>query len=390
MKLCMTKTALFSAIFAITTNAVAETKEYSSLQEFLKDSTPTGDFNLRYENAGSDVDGVDRSKLLTLRSRIGLKTASYNGLSAVVEFEDVREVLGVDNKDGGVPIADEEVTELEQAFIQYKTDAVTAKLGRQVLTLDGHRFVGHVGWRQDRQTFDAARVTFKPMKDLTLDGSYIYKRNRIFGERLDADSSDILLNASYKTSVGKVAAYYYGLDDEIEGGANAASDTYGASLSGSTKGDVSFLYHAEFASQSIELDSGTEFDTDYYSLEAGVKVSGITIKLGQELLGSDDGMASFSTPLATLHKFNGWADVFLVDTFVPTRMPAGLEDTYVSVAGSAYGTKLVAAYHSYSADEGTGSPDESIGSSSDYGSELNLLAVKKLKGGFSVGVKYAK
>ena len=375
MKLCTTKTALFSAILAVSAGVNAEEKSYSSLQEFLKDSTPTGDFNLRYEDV--DVDGGSSSDGLTLRSRFGFKTAAYKGFSAVLEVEDVRDVMGIDDEGGLVP--DPEVTEIDQAFVQYKTDMVTAKLGRQVITLDGHRFVGHVGWRQDRQTFDAARVIYTPMKDLTVDASYIYKRNRIFAETADANSSDLLLNVSYITPIGKVAGYYYGLDDENEGLAFPQSDTYGGFLSGSTKGDVSFLYHAEIATQSIELDNGEEFDADYYSLEAGVKLSGVTIKVGQELLGSDDGDVSFTTPLATLHKFNGWSDVTLGGVFNPVAMPNGLEDRYFSVGGSVAGINLKAAYHLFSADEG----------GEDYGSELELQATKKLKGGFVVGAKYA-
>ena len=88
---------------------------------------------------------------------------------------------------------------------------------------------------------------------------------------------------------------------------------------------------------------------------------------------------SFTTPLATLHKFNGWSDVTLGGVFNPVAMPNGLEDRYFSVGGSVAGINLKAAYHLFSADEG----------GEDYGSELELQATKKLKGGFVVGAKYA-
>ncbi|WP_246283085.1 alginate export family protein [Marinifaba aquimaris] len=52
-------------------------------------------------------------------------------------------------------IADPESTEVDQALLQYKGKSWTTKLGRQIIALDGQRFVGHVGWRQDSQTFDA-------------------------------------------------------------------------------------------------------------------------------------------------------------------------------------------------------------------------------------------
>jgi hypothetical protein len=78
---------------------------------------------------------------------------------------------------------------------------------------------------------------------------------------------------------------------------------------------------------------------------------GFTLTGGYELLGSDKGRA-VQTPMATLHKFNGWADVFLV---TPN---AGLEDIYVGL-GKAFpevkalpGLMAQVAYHSFHSDVG--------------------------------------
>lgn len=341
-----------------------------SLNEALKSSTVSGDFRLRYEDV--EANNVD-SDGLTLRTRLLVKTAAFKGFSAVVEVEDVRDVFGIDDDNGLIP--DQEVTEIDQAFIQYKGNSYTAKLGRQVITLDGHRFVGHVGWRQDRQTFDAFRTVFTPTEELTVDVSYIYKRNRIFGEDLDAQANDALFNAAYKSPIGKVVGYAYLLDDESR---NEKSDTLGLSLTGATGSDVKFMYHAEWATQSID-DSGADFDTEYMMLEGGVAVAGITAKLGYEVLGSDDGMASFTTPLATLHKFNGWNDIFLGGTFNPTAMPNGLEDIYLTVGTKLAGIGFTVVYHEYSADEG----------SADYGEEMGFVVGKGFKNGVSLGLKYS-
>ncbi len=119
----------------------------------------TLDMNLRYENVDQGAKDADA---LTLRTRLTYQTATVDNFSAVIEFEDSRVVAGMDDYKFGPMdssnttdsvIADPETTELDQAFVQYKKDKFTAKVGRQVITLDGHRFVGHVGWRQDRQTF---------------------------------------------------------------------------------------------------------------------------------------------------------------------------------------------------------------------------------------------
>jgi len=122
------------------------------------------DLNLRYEAVDQDNSSKNASAL-TLRTRLNYTGANYNGFSGVVEFEDSRQIAGVNRYNDTVGnntqysiIADPETTELDQAYVQYKQGKFIAKLGRQVLTLDNHRYVGHVGWRQDRQTFDAATL----------------------------------------------------------------------------------------------------------------------------------------------------------------------------------------------------------------------------------------
>lgn len=342
-----------------------------SVAEAITSGKVSFDFNVRYEDVETDVSDSDR---MTLRSRMGYKTGDYKGFSAFAEFEDVSDLFGVDDENGLIP--DPEVTELDQAYIQYKNDLVTAKLGRQVITLDGHRYVGHVGWRQDRQTFDAARVQLTPVEGLNVDLMHITKRNRIFAETADANSADNLLNVSYMTPVGKLVGYAYLLDDKT---LDRESDTYGVSLTGNKAMDsVTFLYALEAATQE-STQSGIDYDTEYLLAELGFKVSGVTTKVGYELLGSDDGAASFSTPLATLHKFNGWADVFLGGTFTPTAMPNGLEDVYLSVGSKVGPVALKAAYHDYSSDEG----------STDYGSEIDAVASMAFAKNYKVGIKYS-
>ena len=336
-----------------------------------------GDFRLRYESVDQD-NALQDADALTLRSRLGYKTASASGFSALIEAEVSTEIID----DFSVPpagvrpgqfsvIADPETEEIDQAYIQYAGNGVTAKVGRQVITLDGHRFVGHVGWRQDRQTFDAASISYKPNKGISLHASYIDKRNRIFAEESDIDSKDILLNAGFKTPAGKIVTYAYLL--EVDNNTNNSLDTFGVSFKGKKKlDDLSVLYTAEFASQ----DNNDQFDTDYVFVEGGISFGGITAKLGYEVLGSDSGQKGFATPLATLHKFNGWADTFLA---TPNE---GLEDLNLSIGGKLLGGKWLASYHDYSADVVSAGAD-------DLGDEINLSYAKKFGKSFSGGVKLA-
>lgn len=327
--------------------------------------------NLRYESVDQD-NALKDASALTLSTRLNYKTASYNGFTGVVEFEDSRVIAGQDdyNNTNGMNagvysvIADPESTELDQAYVQYSADKFTAKVGRQIITLDGHRFVGHVGWRQDRQTFDAASFMYKGSDKFSASYSYIAKRNRIFAEAKDVDSKDHLLNLSYKTSIGKLVGYAYLLD--ADNGVDDGLDTFGVSLTG--KKDK-FSYAAEFATQS---NDAADADTNYMMLEGGYNFGKVTAKLGYELLGSDKGVG-FATPLATAHKFNGWADQFLGTPGV------GLQDVYATLAGKVFGGKFAVTYHDFSADEG----------SADLGSEIDALFVKGLSKNFKAGIKLA-
>ncbi|MBT8148760.1 MAG: alginate export family protein [Pseudomonadales bacterium] len=333
----------------------------------------SGDIRIRYEDVSS---GSNDSDGITIRTRLGYTTASYEGFSATVEFEDVRDMFGIDDEKGFIP--DNEVTELDQGFLQYKGDKFTAKLGRQVIAIDGHRHVGHVGWRQDRQTFDAARVTMMPLDKLTVDLSYIYRRNGINGSGLDIPNAAFqTVNLAYAMPAGKLVGYSYLISQE---GGIDETDTYGVSFSGKTKGDIPFLYAVEYATQENVTKN---VDTDYTFVELGVTVSGVTGKLGYEVLGSDTNggvTENFSTPLATVHKFQGWADQFLGGSVTGTINGGnGVEDKYLSVTTKWSGIKWLAVYHDYDADQG----------SADLGDELNLLAAKKFAKNYSAGLKYA-
>lgn len=340
------------------------------------DGKATIDFNLRYEGVDQN-NALKDASALTLRTRLNYTTSTYEGFSGVVEFEDSRQVAGINDYNDAVGnngqysvIADPETTELDQAFVQYKQGMFTAKVGRQVIALDGQRYVGHVGWRQDRQTFDAATLNVDAAKDLKVSYSYINKRNRIFAEVKDLHSNDHLLNIAYKTGLGQLTGYSYLL--EVDEGTPNGLDTYGLSFKG--KKDK-FSYSAEFSTQ--EADSvAADYSATYMALEGGYSFDAVTVKLGGEILGSDDAMYGFSTPLATLHKFNGWADQFLA---TPKE---GLVDLYASISGKAFGGGWAVAVHDYSADESTDTVD-------DLGSEINAVYTKKFAKNFTAGLKYA-
>jgi hypothetical protein len=350
--------------------------------EALSDIKASADFYLRYEGASQD-NALSDANALTLRTFAGIESGEYNGFSFKVEMEDSRIVLGQGDYTVGPTgynlgeysvIADPETTELDQAYIQYRSDNIKVKAGRQVIALDTHRFIGSVAWRQDRQTFDGISVNYKVSDNINAFYAYVNQRNRIFAEAADFDSKDHFLNVSYSNNIGKLTAYAYLL--EIDNDTDNALDTYGVRYAGSyTTDSAKWLYTAEVATQSSE-NATNDFDANYLLLEAGAVVSGITAKLGYEVLGSDEGNYGFATPLATLHKFNGWSDQFL-------GTPAqGLKDLSATISAKFAGGKWTAIYHQFDADEASVAID-------DLGSEINLLYTTKVAEKFNLGVKYA-
>ena len=351
-----------------------------SITEALVNGKTSVNLNLRYESVDQE-NALKDADALTMRTRLTYATGSVNGFSSTIEFEDSRNVLAVDdynntlgkNSDYSV-IADPETTELDQMFVQYKQEQLAVKVGRQVLTMDNHRFIGHVGWRQDRQTFDGVTLSYQPMKNLTLKYGYISQRNRIFAEAKDIDSKDHLINAAYKTDIGTVTGYGYLL--EVDNNTDNALDTYGLRFNGSSSiGKQKFSYTLEYASQDADTATSS-YSADYIFAELGTKLSNINVKVGYELLGSDEGMYGFSTPLATLHKFNGWSDQFL------GTPKEGLSDLYASVGGKAAGGKWAIIYHKFDADEASANVD-------DLGSEIDLVYTKSFTKNYSAGVKLA-
>ena len=379
----ISKIQALSLAIATVTAGYSTGASASSLSYALNNGKTTGDVRLRYESVKQD-NALDDASALTMRTRLGYTTGGYNGFSATLEFEDSRIVGGVDefsvpqtsfNTGEASVVLDPEVTEVDQAFVKYSNGGFSGKYGRQVLTFDNHRFIGHVGWRQDRQTFDGLTLKYSPTKAVSLNYGYISKRNRIFAEAKDLQSKDHLFNASYNTAYGKLVGYAYLL--ETDNDTDNALDTFGVSFDGKTKiGGLGVLYRVEAASQKSEVGD-SEFDTQYMLVEGGVNVSGITLKLGYEQLGSDSGDAGFATPLATLHKFNGWSDQFAAST--PT---AGLVDAYAVASTSVGPGKATLIWHEFSADESTATVD-------DLGSELNLVYSMKFGGAYNAGVKYA-
>ena len=376
---CVMKKAGLAIAIALMGGSVQAAQ--TGFHEALSKGEVYGDLRLRFEQVQQD-NALRDAESVTLRTRLGYRTADYNGLSGLVEFEDVRNVAGLDDYNdtlGKNPnysvIADPETTELDQAYLQYRFGDITGRLGRQVITYGDLRFIGDVGWRQDRQTFDAARLTYTPSTNLAIDYAFLSQRNRIFAESQDLPSKDHIVNVAYQTPLGKLTGYAYLL--EIDEGVDNSLDTVGLRyVGGYDLEPLGIIYEAEYAIQEAE-SGGADFDAEYYKLNAGIDIAGVIVSAGLEVLGSDNGNYGFSTPLATLHGQNGWADQFLNTPLV------GLEDASLSVKAPVAGGGLTLKYHDFRASD-------SPGGASDLGSEVDVVYQRKFAENYSAGIKYAR
>ena len=371
--------------FAQNTAAGATTKAWGSPVEFTEGVTfdPIIDARLRLETVDQD-NAVDNAAAVTFRLRFGGELA-YEGFSFLAEGEgtlgivnDYNDTLPGNGIEPYSIVADPETVELNRLQIAYNKGGYGLTVGRQRIVLDNSRFVGNVGWRQNEQTFDAVRGQAK-IGPVSLDATYSNSQRTIFGSESPKEYYDgdlVLLNGGVKAGHVNVNAFAYLLDFDTV--LAMSSQTYGVLASATIPvGGAKINGALSYARQSDYGANPTSYDADYIQAELGGTVAGFSLKAGYEELGSDGGTASFQTPLATLHAFNGWADLFL------TTPAGGLRDKY---AGAGYDLKIASlpvlktavTYHDFSSDVG----------SVDYGSEWDASLGLKLAG---IGwmIKYA-
>ena len=369
--------ALLATTVLAAPTAFAESATAAGISKALADSKANLMFRARYEAV--DQDGISKdASALTLKSRMTVKTGAYQGFSVGAEIDNVTDIIddynSTRNGETQYPVvADPNGTDVNQIYVKYKGDKVAATIGRQRILHNNQRFVGGVGWRQNEQTYDGYRFQFSPTKAFTADYTYVYNVNRIFGPRgsnADENGEFHLFTSTYKVNKDhKLNAYAYLLDFDRDIRAGLSSDTYGVSYNGKF-GAVKV--NAAYATQSDAGDNPDNYDADYYNFELGANLGQVTLIAGIETLGSDNGVG-FKTPLATLHKFQGFADKFL------GTPGAGIEDMYVTAKTKIKGVKLSATYHDLTSDEG----------STDYGSEIDLVAAYKISKNYSLLAKYA-
>ncbi|MEM8573527.1 MAG: hypothetical protein AAGF48_02710 [Pseudomonadota bacterium] len=350
----------------------------------------------RYRYEWVDQAGIRRNaRASTIRNKTGVESGFFYGFRAGVEGEFVLE-LGPDDFNNTINgrtdypvVIDVEGAEVDQAYLEsHHLPGVALLGGRFIENLDNARFVGSAAWRQNEQTFDGAKATIAITPEVEFLYEYIGNVNRIYGDSStvgNINSNIHLMHAESKEfNFGTLTAYTYLFDlYDLDQFSNA---TFGGFLKGkqNINDQWKYVYRLEYAHQTDYANQPVDYDADYVRVEQGLSAGGFTGTLIYELLGSDNGVAAFQTPLASAHTYNGFADVFVV---IP---PTGLQDFYLQAKykvpansdgpfGSFGGLLLLMQYHEF----------RSAVDDIDYGSEFDFYSYLPLRDGLYVQAKYA-
>ena len=213
-----------------------EATRRSPLEEALYGGRTWLDLNFRVEFAEQDTFEKD-AYAGTLRTALGYETAPFHGFRAGIEFEDIANIGNnlYNSTTNGVlnrpVVADPDSTEINQVYAAYTgLENFEFKVGRQEISYGNLRFIGSVAWRQNHQSFDAARVDWTPTEDTRVSYAYLDTVHRIFGElspRGEEQMSSHLLDVRRTfEGVGDAALYGYFLD--FDRSATLSSATIGA------------------------------------------------------------------------------------------------------------------------------------------------------------------
>ncbi|MFL6547858.1 MAG: alginate export family protein [Povalibacter sp.] len=345
----------------------------------IGETKPIIDTRLRFEGVDQDP-MAEEAEAMTLRARLGFETGKAWETSLLAEGEFVWPLKDDYNSTTNghtlyPTVADPESYEFNRLQLANTSlPQTTLTLGRQRITLDDQRFVGNVGWRQNEQTFDAFRVVNKTVPNVTFDVTYLNQVNRVFGKespqgRYEGDS--FLGNVSYQFPIGKLTGFGYWLEFDpiakVPAAVRDSSETFGLRFAGERPlSKFKVAYAASYATQQQYSDNPLNFDNDYYLLELTGTYRQYSLGLGLETL-EGNGVKGFTTPLATLHKFQGWADKFLATP------PNGIEDRYVNAGVLLKGVGALdtlgaqVSYHDYQAEH----------ISMNYGSEFDVQVQAK-------------
>lgn len=385
VKTRITLLLLITFISGATSQSLAQ-EETSALSDFFEQERII--ISGRYRYQFSDQSGLPKdAHESSLRTRFGYQSPKFYGLRFRLEGQDVSRIGndnyndGFNGKEGYPTIFDPSDTELFQSWLEVSSiPRHHIKGGRFTLELDNSRFIGLEDWRQLGQSFDGITVTNEMQHHVRMLFGWIGGVRRVFEDEpaLRESSSNIhLFNIHYygmKEIQWTGYGYWIGLNDRED----LSSATFGirAHDGYTLTEDLGLFTDNEIAHQQDYQDNPQDYNALYWRISGGVRYADFKFYGSHESLGSDDGQAAVTTPLASRHNWNGFADKFLITPYT------GLEDSSVGIIYTlpeSENIELLAAYHHYRSNE------DNI----NFGNEYNFRLRLPLSENFTISAKYA-
>ena len=360
----------------------------------------------RYRLETVSQEGIDEDALAsTARARLTWNSAESASVSFGIET-DYLLILGIEDfnsttngKTQYPVVADPDGFDLNQAFVKFRQDDFTITAGRQRINHGSQRFIGGVAYRQNEQTYDGLRVQTSAGA-LNLDYAFIHNINRIFGPDDGVQPGDWYgashaFRASIEAAPGHTfSGYAYVYDLENDNGPRNSNATYGVEYVGKFN---PLTVTAMVSSQSDHGDNPVSYDAMHYLIQGDLKIGGLDVTAAYEVVGGDEvsiqgptgtiesvTFAQFRFPAATLHKFQGWTDKFLI------APPMGVRDAWVSVSGKVGAATVTGVYHDFQTDIEAYQQQTGTVFREDYGSEIGLAITYPLRENLGLLFKIAR
>ena len=151
----------------------------------------------------------EKATAATLRGAFQYTTGEWAGLQLKAELETVMGIgtekynSSTNGKTQYPVVKDPTGGHFNRLFLFHKGGSYTAGIGRDEIIYDNSRWVGNVGWRQNHQTFNSAKIDGKAGA-MSYHAAVVNKRMKIAqydtGEAL---KSTYFLNGGYDMSFGK-------------------------------------------------------------------------------------------------------------------------------------------------------------------------------------------
>jgi hypothetical protein len=360
---------------------------------------------VEYVDDGGQGQGANVSKThTTMQTRINVKATVDENVSAFIQIQDVR-TWGGETPSTLPPSITRTGTstsgqvDFHQAYLLVKDvmgTGLNLKVGRQEMVFDEARLIGNIGWIQQAQSFDAARIDTR-RGDFGFTGFYAQTlandTHPVLGSTLAsttvAESEFVGARGTYHLKgKDRITAYFYSANDPnmtVPGNAVIQKLHTAGLYAAATFNGVRFRVDTAYQFGEVTPTIDVEAYMMTFSIGKNLDIAeGARLEFWADYLSGDDGndtlkRKQFTIPYGTNHKFYGHADKFL-------QNPAtGLVDFVVkfNVKPTAKLKLQVHAHKFWAAETSATMTDTNLGSEIDLQLSYALAANTRLRMGYS-------